>query len=287
MAGRIITPSIYVCAYIRTKVLKQREEFEKKKAEEMEQLDNLEKARILSNFEKEHAAAQDVLDQDRKNKKAKLADRLQKYTSLCSFSSTLKFRSYEFMMLHYRRKSTIHQSLPTEDSKHLATIAERVPTGSEPTSVKVSKDKDAHASHSHSHRKSSKDGVDEIPVTSAVAQATAAAAQVAATQASSAAAAATVLQSSIKQIEGKLEKIEKVMLALEKNASPPTSTQLPVAVPPGGRLLPTHSMRKQIFFIIPVDYFLRSKKRLRPPLLHLLPPFTKIGTSLFLEMRWS
>ena len=82
MAGRIITPSIYVCAYIRTKVLKQREEFEKKKAEEMEQLDNLEKARILSNFEKEHAAAQDVLDQDRKNKKAKLADRLQKYVSL-------------------------------------------------------------------------------------------------------------------------------------------------------------------------------------------------------------
>ena len=62
--------------------MKQREEFEKKKAEEMEQLDNLEKARILSNFEKEHAAAQDVLDQDRKNKKAKLADRLQKYTSI-------------------------------------------------------------------------------------------------------------------------------------------------------------------------------------------------------------
>lgn len=67
------------------KVLKQREDFEKKKAEEMEQLDNLEKARILSNFEKEHAAAQDVLDQDRKNKKAKLADRLQKYVPPCAF----------------------------------------------------------------------------------------------------------------------------------------------------------------------------------------------------------
>lgn len=61
-----------------SKVLKQREEFEKKKAEEIEQLDNLEKERILSNFEKEHAAALDMLDQDRRTKKAKLADRLSK-----------------------------------------------------------------------------------------------------------------------------------------------------------------------------------------------------------------
>lgn len=59
-------------------MLKQREEFEKKKAEEIEQLDNLEKERILSNFEKEHAAALDMLDQDRRTKKAKLADRLSK-----------------------------------------------------------------------------------------------------------------------------------------------------------------------------------------------------------------
>jgi hypothetical protein len=59
-------------------MLKQREEFEKKKADEEGQLDNLEKARILSNFEKEHQAALDALDQDRKNKKAKLADRLNK-----------------------------------------------------------------------------------------------------------------------------------------------------------------------------------------------------------------
>ena len=97
--------------------------------------------------------------------------------------------------------------------------------------MKSSKD---HPSHAHNHRKSSKEEVEYAPVTSAVAQATAAAAQVAATQASSAAAAAAVLQSSIKQIEGKLEKIEKVMLALEKNAAP-----VPVAAPSMGRL--THS----------------------------------------------
>ena len=64
--------------------MKQREEFEKKKADEIGQLDNLEKARILSTFEKEHAAALDALDQDRKTKKAKLADRLNKCVPLFS-----------------------------------------------------------------------------------------------------------------------------------------------------------------------------------------------------------
>jgi hypothetical protein len=62
------------------KVLRQKEEFEKKKADEMGELDHLEKARILSNFEKDHAAALDALDQGKKKTKAILADRLNRFS---------------------------------------------------------------------------------------------------------------------------------------------------------------------------------------------------------------
>jgi hypothetical protein len=149
------------------------------------------------------------------------------------------------MIICCRRKSTIHHPSPGDSKlghESLAAVYETSPIMGEqstPASMKSGKDKDAHSSHAHTHRKNSKDGVEGNPVTSAVAQATAAAAQVAATQASSAAAAAAVLQSSIKQIEGKLEKIEKVMLALEKNAAP-----APVAAPPTGRWLTHFNGRK-------------------------------------------
>jgi len=59
-------------------VEKQREELQKKHADEKGEIDKAEKARILSSFEKEQAAALDALERERKNKKAKLADRLNR-----------------------------------------------------------------------------------------------------------------------------------------------------------------------------------------------------------------
>ncbi len=57
-------------------LLRQRQELEKKQVEESNELDNKEKARILAEFEKEHAAASEALTKERDTKKQKLADRL-------------------------------------------------------------------------------------------------------------------------------------------------------------------------------------------------------------------
>jgi len=62
-------------------ITKQKEDFMKKQQGDIEQLDHLEKQRIVSNFEKEHQANIAALNQDRLQKKAKLADRLNRRRS--------------------------------------------------------------------------------------------------------------------------------------------------------------------------------------------------------------
>lgn len=66
----------------KAEVARQKEAMEKKQQEEMGELDKAEKARILDNFEKEHQAALDALDQERRNTKAKLAERLNRRRSM-------------------------------------------------------------------------------------------------------------------------------------------------------------------------------------------------------------
>eukprot|EP00981_Chlorochromonas_danica_P012180 scaffold4601_cov146-Ochromonas_danica.AAC.2 len=62
----------------RQEMERQKEELRKKQEQDMGTLDHLEKQRIMTNFEKEQAAALEALDREKQNKKAKLADRLNR-----------------------------------------------------------------------------------------------------------------------------------------------------------------------------------------------------------------
>jgi hypothetical protein len=61
----------------RLEIAKQREDLEKKQAEEEAALDNTEKDRILNAFEKENKAKREALENDRKQQKFKLQNRLR------------------------------------------------------------------------------------------------------------------------------------------------------------------------------------------------------------------
>eukprot|EP01034_Spumella_vulgaris_P034613 gene34613-42697_t len=140
----------------RLEVVKQREELEKKNANDVGELDNLEKQRIMSNFEKENAAALDALDRDRKDKKNKLTDRLN------------------------RRKSTVLNITPmTMPSKELVNSSAAV--------------QDPRKSMTRTASAKSMDG--KMTTSPEFSQ-------------------------SMQTIEAKLERIEKVIMALEKNGFP-------------------------------------------------------------------
>lgn len=68
--------SVNSCHHLILQVLQQREELERKNADEKGELDNLEKARILANFEKEAKALNDAREAERINQKSKLRNRL-------------------------------------------------------------------------------------------------------------------------------------------------------------------------------------------------------------------
>eukprot|EP00599_Poterioochromonas_sp_BG-1_P015133 CAMPEP_0173155160 /NCGR_PEP_ID=MMETSP1105-20130129/13936_1 /TAXON_ID=2985 /ORGANISM="Ochromonas sp., Strain BG-1" /LENGTH=2955 /DNA_ID=CAMNT_0014071525 /DNA_START=806 /DNA_END=9673 /DNA_ORIENTATION=- len=186
----------------RLEVMKQKEELNKKQMNEKEALENLEKQRILQNFEKEQAAAIESLNADRLNKKARLTERLN------------------------RRRST---AVVTPLS--LSAVEETKPAG-EATALSAMHRVDSAVKLGGSRSKAALPTLNETG-------------------------AATVtippqLTQSISLIESKLERIEKVISALEKSgitslASQPVVQPAPVAAPaPAAVPAPTPAAPPQI-----------------------------------------
>ena len=163
----------------RQEMLKQKEELTKKQLNEKESLENAEKQRILSNFEKEAAAALESLNQDRLNKKARLTERLN------------------------RRRSTAVPQLPAGGLQNL-------PTQSPSEDLVKSSETVQQLGRQESQPKLA-------PKPKASAELAAVAIPPALTQ-------------SMQLIETKLERIEKVISALEKSGLPVTSSSAPAAV---------------------------------------------------------
>lgn len=148
--------------------------------------------------------------------------RLRRRSSLIgSISACLYFPISQFFNVDYLRRKPTHQAQPVDAPVAAAGGDQKSVSGSVAGKAGKEKEKEKGADAHHGHRHGSTNSTEDTHVA-------AAAAQHAATQAASAAAAAAVLQSSMKQIESKLERIEKVMTALEKNAAP-----VPAPVPAG------------------------------------------------------
>jgi hypothetical protein len=165
----------------RMEMVKQKEELTKKQFNEKETLQIAEKQRILSNFEKEQAAALESLNKDRLNKKARLTERLNRRRSTAPVQPGA---------------AATPQVLPSED---LLKSSETV------------------------HRQESAGKLLKTKPMAAVSEGGAAAA---------AAVIPPALTQSINLIESKLERIEKVISALEKSGlSTALSAASPVPVP--------------------------------------------------------
>jgi hypothetical protein len=70
----------------RQELIKQREDFDKKKLDEQEQQQKEEKARIVATFEKENQASLETMEKEKQNQKAKLKDRLAEKRTLAAMA---------------------------------------------------------------------------------------------------------------------------------------------------------------------------------------------------------
>ena len=174
----------------KAEVLKQREELEKKSADEKGELNQQEKDRIIAEFEKERQAAMDVADNMKKQQKAKLAERL---------------------------------AAKKAKAKGGAEGGGTAPAGAPPDALKAAADAVAGGQGTPpgapvtSPAQASKGGKGNWKTALALAKAKAAQEQASAAAATAAASSSPALVTSMTMIEKKLEKIEEMMMAIERN----------------------------------------------------------------------
>jgi hypothetical protein len=169
----------------RLEIERQRDEFDKKAKDESGKLHHLEKAKILEDFEKEQQAALQALDQDRKNKKANLADRLARRRSTVNQN-----QQQQQQLLQLQLQAQAQAMRPSISKSSISTIQEDV----EPEVLTKSNELKRANSKRILRQSSSKKLINDA-VASAIPQ----------------------VAASVKLIESKLERIEKVMQALEQS----------------------------------------------------------------------
>lgn len=164
-------------------VLRQREEMERKQAVDKEELDKIEKARILANFEKEEKAALEAQENERKAQKSKLQNRLNLRKNKAAAAAV----------------SAAEASPEPAHRKSSAEMLSSAAGGGAPSPAFAATSKPDNASKLNAaaklHKVVAKVGSQDKPPVSD---------------------ASPALAQSISLIQSKLERIERVMMALEK-----------------------------------------------------------------------
>ena len=177
----------------KAEVMKQREELEKKSADEKGELNQQEKDRIIAEFEKERQAAMDVADNMKKQQKAKLAERLAAKKAKAKGGA---------------EGGAGGGAAPTSAPPDALKAAADAVAGGQGTGTS------ADASSPVAPVPSSRGGKGNWKTALALAKAKAAQEQASTIAAAS---SSPALVSSMTMIEKKLEKIEEMMMAIERN----------------------------------------------------------------------